>query len=589
MNSKKLLVLIGVALFSISAGFLPNRVQAQSLFASSSYYFILILFFLWLTRIVSFYRVRFKERFLRHYLALLLSVVLTMLIFISSPPRFKVLADETNLIGTSMMMHQDRTTVLPLEGISTDYRSSNYLTIVDKRPILFPFLVSVVHSLSGYAPTNGFILNFLVSCGILFLFYVTTIRLLPIPYGWLAVLLAAGMPIYMINVTSSGFEALNLFYLLFYFLFILEVFLCGADVKRIELLLLSTLLLAQCRYESAIFVITAAICVLPMISKSKFSSQMSWLTCIMPLFLVPVLWQRKLFFGRNEFNKIGHETFEIAENIFSLKNLWSNIDDNIFVLLGINPHYGYTPYLSITAIIGVYLLIRTYIRKEPAEIAPKLFFSAILSTVLLFLIISSYFWGNFGLKMDNRLSLVFLPFLLWPAVYTLYRLQKRHLNRFSTVITFIVIIHLIIYWSYGSQQRLVNSLSLQYEYNRVMKFLGPRYPKSGSTLIITEQPNLYLIQNYSSMRFNRIQKILDVLSKPNNVDHIIVLQKIEKNSGRIAESSILKGPFEMKPLEVFSISTELEMRISSCKMIDASWRISPNGAEEQTYIGLPAR
>jgi hypothetical protein len=73
------------------------------------------------------------------------------------------------------------------------------------------------------------------------------------------------------------------------------------------------------------------------------------------------------------------------------------------------------------------------------------------------------------------------------------------------------------------------------------------------------------------------------------VDHIIVLQKIEKNSGRIAESSILKGPFEMKPLKVFSISTELEMRISSCKMIDAGRRISPNGAEEQTYIGPPAR
>jgi hypothetical protein len=588
MISKKLLVLTGVALFSISVGLLPNRVQAQSLFESTSYYFILTLFFLWLACIVRFYRVGFKERLLRHYVALLLSVVLTMLIFISSPPRFKVLADETNLLGMSMMMHQNRTTTLPMEGISKDYDDSNYLTIPDKRPILFPFLVSVVHSLSGYAPTNGFILNFVVSCGILFLFYVTTVRLLPMPYGWLALLLAAGMPIYMINVTSSGFEALNLFYLLFYFLFLLEVFKYRNEVKRIELLLLSTLLLAQCRYESAIFVITAGICLLPMISKKLFS-QMSWLTCIMPLFLVPVLWQRKLFFGRNEFNKIGHETFEVAENLFSLKNLWSNFDDNIFVLLGMNPHYGYTPFLSITAIIGIYLLIRTYIRKEPVEIAPKIFFSAMLSTVLLFLIISSYFWGNFGLKMDNRLSLVFLPFLLWPAVYALYILQKRHLNRFSTVITVIAVIHLIFYWSYGSQQRLVNRLSLQYEYNRVMKFLEPRYPKSGSTLIIAEQPNLYLIQNYSSMRFSRIQKIMEFLSTPNNVDHIIALQKIEKKSGRIAEKSILKGPFEMKTLDVFSISTDLEMRISLCKIIDGGRRIAPNGKKDQTFKTLPKR
>ena len=155
------------------------------------------------------------------------------------------------------------------------------------------------------------------------------------------------------------------------------------------------------------------------------------------------------------------------------------------------------------------------------------------------------------MKMDNRLSLVFLPFLFWPAVYALYRIQKRFLNRFSTVITLFAVIHLIFYWSYGSQQRLVNGLSAQYEYNRVLEFLGPRYRKNGSTLIIAEQPNLYLVQNYSSMRFNRIHKTLDILSEPNIVDNIIVPQKIEKNSGNIGESSVLYGPFKIEPLEVF--------------------------------------
>jgi len=172
--------------------------------------------------------------------------------------------------------------------------------------------------------------------------------------------------------------------------------------------------------------------------------------------------------------------------------------------------------------------------------------------------------------MDNRLSLVFLPFLSWPAVYALYRIQKQNRFRLSTIITFFAVIHLIFYWPYGAQQRLVNSLSLQYEYNRVMKFLGPRYPRSGSTLIIAEQPNLYLIQKYSSIRFNQITKIREFLSTSNNVDHIIALQKIEKKTGRIAEASVLKGPFEMKTLDAFSISTELEMRISSCELIDNS-------------------
>ena len=569
MISKKLIAFIGVALASIAAGLLPSRTQAGSLFESASYYFIFTLFFLWLWRISSLYGTALKSRISRHYPILLLAVALTSLIYISSPPRFKVLADETNLIGVSMMMHEKRSATLPIEGIHTDYRNSNFLTVTDKRPILFSFLVSIVHALCGYAATNGFILNFAVSCAILFLIYLTTARILPSSYGWLAVLLAAGTPIFMINITSSGFEALNLLFLLFYFLFLIDAVQSDGNSGRIELVLLTTLLLAQCRYESAVFIIITAICLLPLMLRSKFFSQMSYLSCAIPAFLVPVLWQRKLFLNHNEFNKIGHETFEYASEIFSLGNLWSNFDDNVFVLLGLNPHYGYTPILAVAAILGSYLLIKSYILKTPVEWPPLVALILLASTVLLLLIISSFFWGNFGLKMDNRLSLIFLPFLVWPAVYAFYRIQIRLSNHLSTVIMLAAGFHLMFFWSYGSQQRLVNNLSLQYEYSRVLEYIAPRYPQNGSTLIIAEQPNLYIIHEYSGMRFKRMDKIKEILSSPNGVDHIIALQKIDRRTGRIAKGSMLKGPFKIRPLTEFSLSPKLNMRISECKLIDA--------------------
>jgi hypothetical protein len=568
MIQKKLPVFIGVALISIAAGLVPPSVQAGLLFKTSSYYFIFALFFIWLVRLISIYRVRLKERLLRHYPVIFFSIALTTLIFINSPPQFKVLADETNLIGISKMMHENRTTILPIEGISTEYRDSDYLTIPAKRPIFFPFLLSVVHALTGYAATNGFILNFVISCGILILFYLTTIRLLPITCGRLAVLLAVGAPIYMINVTSSGFEALNLLFILFFSLFLIEVFHSGGEIKQTELLLLTTLLLAQCRYESAVFIIIAGICLLPLMFKSKFFSRMSYLTCMMPIFLVPVLWQRKLFMGQVEFNRISHEMIEVAEKTFSLGHLGANFDDNIFVLLGLNPAYGFTPILSILAISGIYMLIKTYIRKDPVEIRPAIWVNLTVSAVLLFLIISSYFWGNFGLTMDNRLALAFLPFLVWPAVYALYRIQNRFGNRFAAIVPLFVIFHIIFFWPIGSQQRLVHSLSLQYEYNRVLAYLEPRYPKHGSTLIIAEQPNLYIVHNYSAMRFNQIHKIKEFLSGPNQVDHIIALQKIEMGNGRVAKGSVLSEPFEMEPLETFHLTPEIGIRISSCRLID---------------------
>jgi hypothetical protein len=181
--------------------------------------------------------------------------------------------------------------------------------------------------------------------------------------------------------------------------------------------------------------------------------------------------------------------------------------------------------------------------------------------------------------MDNRLALVFLPFLVWPAVYALHRIHKRFGHRFATVITLFAVIHLTFYWSYGSQQRLVKDLSLQYEYNRVLEYLEPRYPKHGSTLIITEQPNLYLVHNYSSMRFSRIHKILEILSAPNLVDNIIALQKIEKKSGKIGKRSVLYGPFKIEPLEVISISPEIEIKISTCTLIKPKQASSPNRPE----------
>lgn len=366
------------------------------------------------------------------------------------------------------------------------------------------------------------------------------------------------------QLVRSG--ALNLLFLLLYFLFLIDAVQSDGEFRRIELLLLTTLLLAQCRYESAVFIFITAICLLPLMLKNKFFSHMSCLGCSIPVFLIPLLWQRKLFLTQIEFNKVGHETFESASDIFSLGNLWSNYDDNIFVLLGLNPHYGYTSILAVAAILGAYLLIKSFISRDSVEMPPLLLIVTLISAILLFLIISSFFWGNFGLKMDNRLSLIFLPFLVWSAAYAVYRFEKKYANRLSAFMILAAGFYLMFFWSYGSQQRLVNNLSLQYEYNRVLEYMEQHYPKNGSTLIIAEQPNLYIIHEYSGMRFNRIDKIMEALSSPNSVDHIIALQKIDRKTGRITRGSILKGPFQSRPLTQFSLSPELAMRISECSL-----------------------
>ena len=76
---------------------------------------------------------------------------------------FKIVMDELMLLGTSMSMHLDRVALTPLRGNDIQGAFVVLDGIVDKRPLFFPFLVSIVHDLSGYRPENAFFLNGLLT------------------------------------------------------------------------------------------------------------------------------------------------------------------------------------------------------------------------------------------------------------------------------------------------------------------------------------------------------------------------------------------------------------------------------------------
>src|SRR3954466_7819233 len=72
---------------------------------------------------------------------------------------FKIVMDEIMLLGTSMGMHFDKAALTPLRGNDIQGAFMIVEGIVDKRPLFFPFLLSLVHDLTGYRPANAFVLN----------------------------------------------------------------------------------------------------------------------------------------------------------------------------------------------------------------------------------------------------------------------------------------------------------------------------------------------------------------------------------------------------------------------------------------------
>jgi len=182
MISRRIWGSIAVLVVTLVVGFFLPKPLMHFCLRSFSFYFLLALVLIWIRLMIGVYRNDLAGRVWSHIPIIFLATALTALIFIISPPRFKILADETNLLGVSLMMHDTRSAVLPLQGIHTGYSVPDVMTKTPKRPMLFSFLLALLHDILGYRPANVFILKFMVSIGVFFLFSFSTIKLLPKSY-----------------------------------------------------------------------------------------------------------------------------------------------------------------------------------------------------------------------------------------------------------------------------------------------------------------------------------------------------------------------------------------------------------------------
>ena len=167
---------------------------------------------------------------------------------------FKIVADEVVLSSTAMEMHFERQAAVVVRGYDYAGNFTPLNVYVDKRPLLFPFFVSLVHDLTGYRVANVFALNALLSLALTTLFYVLGRRLGGPPAGVAAVLLLCAIPLVAQNTTGGGFELLNMV------MIVLTLWLGlryaeRPTTDRLCAFVLAGVLLAEARYESAVFVL----------------------------------------------------------------------------------------------------------------------------------------------------------------------------------------------------------------------------------------------------------------------------------------------------------------------------------------------
>jgi hypothetical protein len=547
---RKIILLIFIICASFLVGILTPKHYISTFFEDLGYYFILVSFILWATYLFRLYFKKIKDIFLKHYQALLLSILLLVFIFCIAPPKFKVLSDETNLIGVSMTMYQSKKASLPLKGFNLEYKKPEYNSVIDKRPLLFPLLVSFVHSVRGYSAFNGFVVNFIAGVGVLFIFYLFIYTHFSRIYGLLSILMFASFPGFVTWVTSSGFETLNLFFIIFT-IFLFNKVITTRSIQHAELLFLTLLLVSQSRYESIIFTL-AILFLVPLLFNKESISALTIITFITPILFIPVIWSPRLYADLPDINRVGTTLIQVPSlyDAFSFTNLLENTRQNLIAFLGLDPYLGFSPLISLLAVGGFFLLTKKLIlsyRSTSLEFKTMWFFG-LATFCLLYLIQFSFYRGDLTIFTQNRFATVYLPYILFPAIFFVHSIfNKANGNKINLVVLFFVF-HLLFFWPFGSQQRFVNVGSLPYEYNKSLMFLKENFKSNSNLLIIAERPNLYIIHYRGAVDFSfanqNMDKIKDIYNK--EFDHILVLQKIDYKTQTPVDWNGIDAAFRLK-------------------------------------------
>ncbi|MCF7687612.1 MAG: glycosyltransferase family 39 protein [Cephaloticoccus sp.] len=264
-----LLRLIGfgfVAVVAVYIGFLACSVNEARLLVQRFGYFTIAGTFVWSVVAV----VRIGPGWLRSWSGMTrqevwaaggVALLLTLVAVVTVPYTYKVLYDEFVLQATAWSLHEARIVGAVVRAYDIGGVFTTLQTYLDKRPFFFAFLISLLHDLTGPRTANAFIFNTVlmpVSIGLVYLLA----RRLVSHWPAMAALCAFGaFSLLAQNATGSGMELLNLVMLLIVMhlgIWYLE----APDETRLTALVLTTILLAQSRYESSLYVAPAALVVL---------------------------------------------------------------------------------------------------------------------------------------------------------------------------------------------------------------------------------------------------------------------------------------------------------------------------------------
>jgi hypothetical protein len=356
-----------------------------------------------------------------HLWGFVVIVGVTVVLQLHEPRQAKIIYDEDVICGVAYQMHEHREATYPQR--MHYYQGGLEVTnsAVDKRPAMFPFLLSVMHDLTGYRVANVFYLNCAITFALLALLYFWTEPLSGPRWAIATVLLAGTLPLLAQNATGAGFELLNVCLIMAFVLTARRYFEKTGD-EGLNLFVCVALMLATTRYESALYLLALAGIVLAKWLKERRVT-LTWFSAISPLFAISALVTYRVIMSDDSF-------FQTKDpgSFFSLSYCYDNLRHDIFYLFS-NP-FGISNNSFILSVAGVISAIVLFVNLLPRVIRWKTWGSSCIVIVFMWFVVAvTTFitlidnWGQWDDPMVARYSLPFQLALLisfsavWPILF----------------------------------------------------------------------------------------------------------------------------------------------------------------------------
>lgn len=493
---KVALVLSPTAL-SIALVGLSDTATTQRLFIDTTYYLLLATVLCWAGTYLHAARDVRRETVVawlkENWPGLLIAAAVTVIAALAVEPALRVLSDEANLVGTSKNFFASKTATFTVSGKNYYDSYWDIDVAIDRRPTLFPFLVSLVHAVCGYSYRNVFVFNLLVLPAFVLVAYRLAKSLAGETFAIVASLLVLAHPIALISIRSGGFD----FFATFFALLVLKSLLDYTRDRtpaRLALLWMNLCLFAEIRYETCLFIppIVALLLAWRMLPGSTLRPY-AFVYALTPIYLLPRVWQ-SILRGNIPEQEPGTVTF-------SVENFLNNAQEYFEPILSpFKAHPAHSTLLIALGVVGCVLWLRGLFRLLRAGDwkAPELRFAIFVSVwMLLQAIISfTYVWGRAQYPSAARLVLTFDVFFALAAAWVLTRSLARF-RPFAPVLLAAAI--LLMHVPVAAQHRMLNRLTQTRESATTWRFFERLQEKR--ILIVTDRPNHFTIMNYGAMNF----------------------------------------------------------------------------------------